>query len=106
MNGWDLMKAADKVYCTGSTELGLYAALHDKQVSVIHYVDNTRHKEVYAGFYNHIDKMKTLVSTPLSGIIFNDDTYKEQVDLYLTFYKENYEYAKKNFLIMHKSWNV
>ena len=104
-SGWDLMKAANKVYCTGSTELGLYAALHDKLVIPLRYIDKEQHKEVYWGFYEHINKLKQLISTPLSGIIFNDDTYKEQVDAYLNFYKEMYDYATKNFLVMHKSWN-
>ena len=92
-SGWSVIKAAEEVYCTLSTELGLYASLQGKKVHLIRYADSMR-VGTYFALYKYLPNLKNLLSTPKSGIITLDDDYEQQVDAYFEFYLDCYSEYK------------
>lgn len=95
-SGWSVIKAANEIHCTLSTELGLYAALRGKKIKLIRYSDSMRVGTYYV-LYKYLPNLKNLLSTHLSGVITLDDDYEKQVDEYFDYYLRCYsEYSSGN----------
>jgi len=81
-----LVERCNELHVTRSTELGLYARLSGKSVKV--YKTETSRRGSYHYLYNATNPIGNVLSTPKSGVIFQGDDYKDQVDEFLAFYRE------------------
>lgn len=84
-DGGRILKAAKTIYTYPFSELGIYAALNNKNVAILG--SEINEQGTYYHFYSKLHNIKTIVRSPLSGIITPTDDYKEQIDCWISAYK-------------------
>ncbi|WP_163226442.1 hypothetical protein [Campylobacter fetus] len=90
ISAFDLLKNANRVYSTSSSEIGLYAALMGKEVvDITNFInaDETAYAPLYR-FINYpynkdLSALISVLSSPLSGVFFhNDDSLETKLKEY------------------------
>jgi hypothetical protein len=111
VSGWEVIKHADTVYTTSSTELAMYACLFGKTVKTIGSIFFERTGSYYPTFM-HIagessrtarKNLLKILKSNSSGIVFGEDpNYEEKVD---TFFKQTLKLRNKFKPIVYNSFS-
>lgn len=111
ISGWEVIKNADTVYTTSSTELAMYACLFGKKVKSIGNIFFERTGSYYPTFMHIVDatpknarkKLLKILKSNSSGIVFAEDpTYEEKIN---NFFKETMKLRKKFKPIVYNSFS-